>query len=73
MTCQLRRLADRGLLSGGLHVRESAALNGVMHPPESGPQAVFRLGSSPRATRLEIAPLPGDRGIGQLATILLPN
>jgi hypothetical protein len=44
-----RQLADAGsgLLSGGLHARGSAALNGVMHPPEGGPQAVFRLRSSP--------------------------
>ena len=30
------QIGDGGLLSGGLHVRGSAALNGVMHPPEAG-------------------------------------
>jgi hypothetical protein len=31
----------------GNAARGSAALHGVMHPPEGGPQAVFRLASSP--------------------------
>jgi hypothetical protein len=54
MTRQLRRLVAAGFfvaafigtqnnaLSGTDRMRGSAALNGVMHPPEGGPQVVFR-------------------------------
>jgi len=46
-------------------MRGSAALNGVIHPPEDGPQAAFRLVVESRATRLEITPLPVTSRIGR--------
>ena len=72
MTRQLRSLGAVGYLLAVFISRGSAALDRVMHPPEDGPQAVFRLASSPALPDWR-NPAPGHFKIGQLATILLPN
>jgi hypothetical protein len=70
MTRQLRDLAVRLFLAifiGQVPQKFAriGSLERVMHPPEGGPQAVFRLRSSPRATRPEISPLPVTLRIGR--------
>jgi hypothetical protein len=62
----LGRASSNEELDGLRGARGPAALNGVMHPPEGGPQAAFRYRRVPRYPTGD-NPASGDLKVGNLA------